>query len=148
MQDYPYLFNEDYNQEECENNEFNWTIEDQILHTEMDQTSCLNSGFNWVEDYSIVYDDMNQLECQINGYVWFNDECINLDVDICIENIYGCMQEIDVWDNWNITLRDLVIVNREGYEVARLNLTYANPDPNSTCGENYQTIKQMIIDAR
>ena len=47
-----------------------------------------------------------------------------------------------------MNVRDLVIVNRYGYEVARLNLTYANPDPESTCGENYQTIKDLIIDAR
>ena len=62
--------------------------------------------------------------------------------------MYGCVEEVDVWENWDITLRDLVIVNREGYEVSRINLTYANPDPNSTCGENYETIKQLIIDAR
>ena len=58
------------------------------------------------------------------------------------------MQEIDVWENWDITLRDLIIVNRDGYEVARLNLTSTNPDPESTCGENYETIKQLILDAR
>ena len=57
-------------------------------------------------------------------------------------------QPADVWENWDITLRDLVIVNKQGYEVARLNLTYNNPDPNSTCGENYQTIKDLIIGAR
>ena len=43
---------------------------------------------------------------------------------------------------------DLVIVNKEGYEFARINLTNTNPDPNSTCGENYQTIKDLIISAR
>ena len=42
--------------------------------------------------------------------------------------------------SWNI--------NKEGFEVSGLNLTGNNPDPNSTCGENYQTIKDLIIGAR
>ena len=44
------------------------------------------------------------------------------------------LQDVDIWGNWDITLRDLVIVNKQGYEVSRLNLTGNNPDPNSTCG--------------
>jgi len=148
VQDYPFIFNHSYNQEECQNNELEWTVEEQIIYSEMDQNTCLENNYNWVEDYSIVYDDMNQLECELNGYLWFHDECISLNSEICIEDIYGCRQEADVWNNWDIILRDLIIVNREGYEVARVNLTYTNPDPISTCGENYQTIKQLIIDAR
>ena len=148
VQDYPFIFNEGFNEEECENNEFQWTVEDQTLYPDMNQNTCLENGYNWVEDYSIVYDDMNQLECELNGYIWFHGECIGLNTEICIEDTYGCMQTVDVWTNWDITLRDLIIVNRTGNEVARLNLTYSNPDPNSTCGENYQTIKQLIIDAR
>lgn len=148
VQDYPFIFNEDYTQEECEVNGFEWSIGDQVLHPDMDQIQCDENGYNWVENYSIVYDDMNEAECQANGHTWFHDQCIDLDAEICIEDVYGCMQQIDVWENWDITLRDLVIVNRDGYEVARLNLTYTNPDPESTCGENYQTIKDLIIDAR
>tara|TARA_B110001454_G_C12565275_1_gene369496 strand:+ start:154 stop:660 length:507 start_codon:yes stop_codon:yes gene_type:complete len=148
VQDYPFIFNEDYSQEDCENSDFEWTVGEQIIHEDMDQNTCIDNGFNWVENYSIIYDDLNQIECEENGYTWFHDQCIDLDAEICIEDIYGCMQSADVWGNWDITLRDLVIVNRYGYEVARLNLTYTNPDPNSTCGENYQTIKQLIIDAR
>tara|TARA_Y100000588_G_scaffold382403_1_gene469821 strand:+ start:6223 stop:6729 length:507 start_codon:yes stop_codon:yes gene_type:complete len=148
VQDYPFIFDEEYTQNQCEIEELEWTVGDQILHDNMDQNECEENGYNWTENYSIVYDDMDQIECEINGYTWFHDQCIDLDAEICIEDIYGCMEDVDVWENWDITLRDLVIVNREGYEVARLNLTYANPDPNSTCGENYQTIKQLIIDAR
>ena len=80
------------------------------------------------------------LTCEDNGFTWFHSDCI--------EYVYGCVVEADVWGNWDVNLRDLVIVNKEGYEVARLNLTYNNPDPNSTCGENYQTIKDLIIGAR
>ena len=148
VQDYPFIFNQDYIQEDCENNEFEWDIGEQIIHNDLDQNACADNGFNWIENYSIVYEDLNQIECEQSGYTWFHDQCIDLDGEVCIEDIYGCIQPADVWDNWDITLRDLVVVNRYGYEVARLNLTYANPDPNSTCGENYQTIKDLIIDAR
>ena len=104
------------------------------------ETECEGNGFEWGIGEQISHDLMDQATCEANGYFWFHEECI--------EYVYGCIEEVDVWGNWDITLRDLVIVNREGYEVARLNLTYANPDPNSTCGENYETIKQLIIDAR
>ena len=140
--------NEDYTQESCEENSLDWDVGDQVIYFDMDEASCTANNFTWVENYMITYEDMNQVECESNGYTWFHDECIDLNGEVCIEDIYGCIEEVDVWGNWDITLRDLVIVDREGYEVARLNLTYANPDPNSTCGENYETIKQLIIDAR
>ena len=54
----------------------------------------------------------------------------------------------DVWEDWGITLRDLVIVDRDGVELTRINLTYNNPDPDSTCGENYETIKNLILSFR
>ena len=105
------------------------------------QVDCEENGYLWDSAEQILHDDIaDQISCEENGYTWFHD--------LCIEYIYGCVDEIDVWGNWNATLRDLIIVNKEGYEVARLNLTYTNPDPMSTCGENYETIKQLIIDAR
>ena len=54
----------------------------------------------------------------------------------------------DLWDLWDITLRDFIILDREGKLVTRINLTYNNPDPEATCGENYQTIKNLILNAR
>ena len=54
----------------------------------------------------------------------------------------------DIWDMWDITLRDLVILDRDGRYVTRINLTYTNPDSNSTCGQNYETIKQLLISIR
>ena len=54
----------------------------------------------------------------------------------------------DVWEEWNATIRDFVIVGRDGTELARINLTYNNPDPDSTCGENYDTIKNLILSFR
>ena len=48
------------------------------------------------------------------------------------------------------TLRDFVIVDRNGNEFARVNLTYNNPDPTEIgeCTGNYQKIKDLILSAR
>ncbi|MDP6571106.1 MAG: hypothetical protein QGF57_07705 [Candidatus Marinimicrobia bacterium] len=53
----------------------------------------------------------------------------------------------DVWESWDITLRDLVFLDRNGNYIHRLNLTAFNPDPTSLgeCTGNYQTIKDLII---
>jgi len=148
VQDYPSIFIEgDYTQESCEENDFEWGVGNQLVHYDMDQIECEENNFTWVVDYPLIY-NMDEAECEENGYLWFHGECIDLDGEVCIEDVYGCTREADVWGNWDITLRDLVIVNRQGYEVARVNLTPTNPDPNSTCGENYQTIKDLIISAR
>ncbi|NQU66338.1 MAG: hypothetical protein HQ510_00210 [Candidatus Marinimicrobia bacterium] len=56
--------------------------------------------------------------------------------------------EVDVWNTWDVTIRDFVIVDRTGNEYARVNLTPMNPDPNFTCGENYQRLKDLILAAR
>tara|TARA_B110000438_G_scaffold263152_1_gene274928 strand:- start:637 stop:1068 length:432 start_codon:yes stop_codon:yes gene_type:complete len=54
----------------------------------------------------------------------------------------------DVWDMWDVILRDLVILDRDGRYVTRINLTATNPDPSSTCGQNYDTIKELLISIR
>ena len=56
----------------------------------------------------------------------------------------------DVWDSWNILLRDLIILYRDGLEFARINMTYNNPDPTELgeCSGNYQKIKDLILAAR
>lgn len=58
--------------------------------------------------------------------------------------------ETNVWEMWDITTRDLVILNREGFMVAKFNLTTYNPDPNGIglCTGNYETIKNLILDLR
>ena len=52
----------------------------------------------------------------------------------------------DVWEGWDINLRDLVIIDREGNYVTRINLTSFNPDPSALgeCSGNYETIKDLI----
>ena len=122
---------------------------DQIIHYDLNEEECEENGYSWQGGFQIIHDDLTtQQECEANDYTWFHDDCIEFDAELCVENQYGCLEPADVWENWAITLRDLVIVNKQGYEVARLNLTNSNPDPNSTCGENYQTIKDLIIGAR
>ena len=53
----------------------------------------------------------------------------------------------DVWENWDINLRDLVILDRQGNYRSRINLTGFNPDPTALgeCTDNYETIKQLIL---
>ena len=99
----------------------------------------------------------------INGYQYINDSyaCMICDPDATCNNcddvrILPWTQDLDqngdyegdVWQDWNATIRDLVIVGRNGEELARINLTYNNPDPDSTCGENYETIKNLILSFR
>ncbi len=149
VQDLPFVFtSENITQEECETNGNTWDVGEEILHEDLNQEECETNGFSWEDGFQIIYDDLTQQECIDNGYTWFHNDCIDFNAELCVEQFYGCLEPADVWGNWNIILRDLVIVNKQGYEVARLNLTYANPDPNSTCGENYQTIKDLIIGAR
>ena len=53
----------------------------------------------------------------------------------------------DVWESWDISLRDLVFIDREGNYITRINLTSFNPDPTALgeCTDNYETIKQLIL---
>ena len=53
----------------------------------------------------------------------------------------------DVWESWDINLRDLVVLDRSGNYITRINLTSFNPDPTALgeCTDNYETIKQLII---
>ena len=53
----------------------------------------------------------------------------------------------DVWESWDISLRDLIILDREGNYITRINLTSFNPDPTALgeCTDNYETIKALIL---
>lgn len=70
----------------------------------------------------------------------------------CLDNNVGLCEAddtlSDVWDMWDVTLRDLVILDRNGRYVTRINLTSTNPDPSTTCGQNYETIKELLITIR
>ena len=106
----------------------------------------------------------------INGYQYIND---SVDCMICNEDctsstcsegprILPWTQDYDtddiqytsgygdVWDAWEVTLRDLFIFDKNGILVEKVNLTYYNPSPNGTgeCSGNYETIKNIILEAR
>ena len=81
----------------------------------------------WVQD----------LDDDDNDEIW-DDE----DNDLLPDETYG-----DVWESWEITLRDMVVLDRNGNYITRLNLTSFNPDPAALgeCTDNYDTIKQLIL---
>ena len=106
----------------------------------------------------------------INGYQYIDD---SMDCMICTENctsstcdegprILPWTQDFDtdgiqytsdygdIWDDWEVSLRDLVILDKNGLFVEKINLTYYNPDPNGNgeCSGNYETIKNIILEAR
>tara|TARA_B100000945_G_C20229616_1_gene524642 strand:- start:224 stop:574 length:351 start_codon:yes stop_codon:yes gene_type:complete len=68
------------------------------------------------------------------------------------ENEDGMPDELygDVWDDWDITLRDLIFLNKQGEYVTRINLTGYNPEPTALgeCTDNYTTIKNLILNLR
>ena len=108
------------------------------------------NGYDYINDsYSCMICDLpeNCSNCDdINIIPWAQDlddglNCTSENEGLC----YSADEDGDVWDMWDIALRDFIILDRDGKLVARINLTYNNPDPNSTCGENYQTIKDLIL---
>jgi|TARA_B100001964_G_C13924347_1_gene461616 hypothetical protein len=52
--------------------------------------------------------------------------------------------ESDVWNNWDISLRDFVILDANGNFFYIVNLTDFDPSIES----NYNNLKQLLIDAR
>ena len=111
------------------------------------------NGYQYIDDsYScMICDDPDSCSnCNgIHTIPWSQDlddgvNCLDQNEGLC----YSGDEDGDVWDLWDAALRDFIILDRDGNLVARINLTYNNPDPNSTCGENYQTIKNLILNAR
>lgn len=101
-----------------------------ICSDECTSSTCDSGPRNlpWVQDYD---DGLN---------------CQGLNEGLCEEGD----ETSDVWDSWNALLRDFVILDRNGVEFARINLTYNNPDPNELgeCSGNYQKIIDLILAAR
>ncbi len=111
------------------------------------------NGFQYIDDsYSCMICDNPELcsNCDSTRHIpWAQDyddgiNCQNENDGLCFAND----ETGDVWDMWDITLRDFVILDRDGRYITRINLTYTNPDPNSTCGQNYDTIKNLLISIR
>ena len=99
-----------------------------ICDTPDECSSCdVERVLPWVQD----------LDDDDNDEIW-DDE----DGDSLPDESYG-----DVWESWDVSLRDLVFLDRDGNYITRLNLTSFNPDPTAlgACTGNYDTIKQLII---
>ena len=54
----------------------------------------------------------------------------------------------DVWNKWDVRLRDLYILNEEGALYGRINLTEFDPDRSINDGANYNELKQLILNAK
>ena len=115
-----------------------------------------------INGYQYINDSVNCMIC--------NDECTSSTCDDgprilpwtqdyddglnCQDENEGLCQASDdvsdVWDLWDVSLRDFIILDRHGNEYARINLTYNNPDPTELgeCTGNYQKIKDLILAAR
>ena len=79
-------------------------------------------------------EDETATACQSFGYIWngYEDECF----------IAYAAEIMDA------ALRDFILIDSSGKEVARINLTGYNPDPQGSgeCSGNYESIKSLIID--
>ena len=111
------------------------------------------NGYQYINDsYSCMICDEPEScgNCTSNYEIpWTQDlddglNCLGSNIGLCESDD----EDGDVWDMWDASLRDFIILDRQGKLVTRINLTYTNPDPNSTCGENYETIKNLILNAR
>jgi len=114
------------------------------------------NGYQYIEDSldCMICDDPCESSTCDNGpriLPWTQDyddgiNCNNENSDLCIAGDNNG----DVWDLWDISLRDFIILDRYGVEFTRINLTPNNPDPTDLgeCSGNYQKIKDLILAAR
>jgi len=114
------------------------------------------NGYPYIEDSvdcMICNEDCTSSTCSDGPRIlpWTQDlddgsNCSNENEGLCL----GADDIGDIWDLWDITLRDFIILDRDGTEFAKIYLTYTNPDPNELgeCSGNYQKIKDLILAAR
>ena len=114
------------------------------------------NGYQYIDDNiscMICEDECTSSTCDLGPrpLAWSQDQddgmnCQNENQNLCQSN-----DDIsDVWNLWDASLRDFIILDRYGVEFARINLTYNNPDPSDVgaCTDNYQKIKDLILAAR
>ena len=79
-------------------------------------------------------EDEAKAACESAGHLWNSYD------DVCFEPY--------VADIMDANLRDFIMMDRTGNEIARVNLTGYNPDPIGAgeCSGNYESIKNLIID--
>ena len=111
------------------------------------------NGYQYIDDSiscMICTDECTSSTCDSGPRIlpWVQDYD---DGENCHQGLCEANDDIsDVWDSWNALLRDFVILDRNGVEFARVNLTYNNPDPTELgeCSGNYQKILNLILAAR
>ena len=114
------------------------------------------NGYQYINDNiscMICRDDCTSSTCDSGPRIlpWVQDYDDGLNCQGLNEELCEAGDETgDVWDSWNALLRDFVILDRNGVEFARVNLTYNNPDPNELgeCSGNYQKILDLLLAAR
>ena len=114
------------------------------------------NGYQYINDSvdcMICSDACTSSTCDTGPRIlpWTQDYDDGMNCQDANENLCHVHDEIgDVWDLWNVSLRDFIITDRNGIEFARINLTYNNPDPTELgeCTGNYQKIKDLILAAR
>ena len=114
------------------------------------------NGFQYINDSihcMICDDECTSSTCAAGPRIlpWSQDQDDGINCQDENEGLCEGGDEIsDVWDSWDILLRDFIILDRNGIEFARVNLTYNNPDPTELgeCSDNYQKIKDLILAAR
>ena len=112
------------------------------------------NGFQYIEDSidcMICTEECTSSTCDSGPRIlpWTQDlddgvNCQGENEGLC----EGNDEDGDIWDSWNILLRDFIILDRNGIEFARINLTYNNPDPTELgeCSGNYQKIVDILVD--
>ncbi len=110
---------------------------DTCMLCDCESGSCVEDRvLPWTQDTLLQILELlyNEDDCEDAGYTWHDND------DYCFEPY--------AWGLWDVTIRDFFILNRQSELVAKINLTYNNPDPNENCGNNYQLIKNLLIQAR
>ena len=132
------------------------------LYNELISEGITDVHIMGVNGYQYVNDSYDCMIC--------NDECTSSTCDNGIrplpwtqdyDNGFNCQgdnmglcfaddSDSDIWDMWDITLRDLIILDRDGRFVTRINLTANNIDPAGlgTCSGNYESLKTLILSLR
>lgn len=93
----------------------------------------------------------------VNDIIFVGNSGINYDTDDYSDMVDGTIipwtqdtEQYDIWDAWDISLRDLVVLNREGFEITRINLSTYGIDSSGIgeCTGNYETIKNLLLEFR
>ena len=79
----------------------------------------------------------------INGIAFIDSDISGMIEDMVLPWVQDKI-ESDVWNKWDIIIRDFIILDANGDFFYRVNLTDLDPSVES----NYNNLKQLLIDAR